>query len=240
MRSELSEESLAGPGRSRAAGSLAPGLGIGRCPRFRGGEEVVRDGARWILAGALWAVSGQAMPEEGPEAEARKGRDGRLALSGKFGSIGPGVDLTYGWSRDLHARLSLNYDPEEEREERDRIRAAGSLLLDWHPGGGAFRVSGGFAVVHTEIGGSRSLERRSGSNDLTSYLGIGWGNPLRPGSRWTFLVDLGAFGGGGLSYTTAPDGSRATASGTRESDSGELRLRSSWRPVVSTGVSFRF
>lgn len=192
----------------------------------------------WILAGALCAISGRAAAQEA-EAEANT-KEGRLAVSGKYGSIGPGVDLTYGWSRDLHTRLSLNYQPDEDRTDGEAIRAAGSVLLDWHPGGGAFRLSGGLALVHTEIAHSASTGRTHGSNGLTSYVGIGWGNPLRRGSRWTFLVDLGAFGGGGLSYSTAPDGSRASTSDARESGSEGLRLRVSWRPAVSTGVSFRF
>ena len=205
----------------------------------------MRDRARlrWILAGALCSVAGRAAAQETPEApegQQASAQDGRLAVSGKYGSIGPGVDLTYGWSRDLHARLSLTYDPDEERTEKDAIRAAGSLLLDWHPGGGAFRLSGGLALVHTEIAGSSSTGSTSGSNGLTSYFGVGWGNPLRRGSRWSFLVDVGAFGGGGLSYSTAPDAARASTSRTRETDSDGLRVHFSWRPVVSTGVSFRF
>lgn len=203
----------------------------------------------WILAGALCFISLQAPAQEaepardssevGAEADTK---EGRLAVSGKYGTIGPGVDLTYGWSRELHARLSLNYDPREEPTEKDAIRAAGSLLLDWHPGGGAFRLSGGLGLIHTEteIAGSTSTERSSGSNSLTSYFGVGWGNPLRRGSRWSFLVDIGVFGGGGLSYGSAPDAARASTSGMRESDSDGLRLRFSWHAVVSTGVSFRF
>jgi hypothetical protein len=205
----------------------------------------MRDRARLrlIFAGALCAVAGRAAAQETPEArEIRQAgaQDGRLAVSGKYGSIGPGMDLTYGWSRDLHARLSLNYDPDEERTEKDAIRAAGSLLLDWHPGGGAFRLSGGLALVRTEIAGSSSTGGSSGSNGLTSYFGVGWGNPLRRGSRWSFLVDVGAFGGGGLSYGTAPDATRASTSQTHEAGSDGLRLRVSWHAVVSTGVSFRF
>jgi hypothetical protein len=199
---------------------------------------------RLMLVGVLYAVSGRAGAQETmetQEAQAAKRQDGRLAVSAKYGSIGPGVDLTYGWSRDLHARLSLSYEPDEDRTEKDAIRAASSLLLDWHPGGGAFRLSGGLALIHkeTEIAGPSATGRLSGSNSLTSYFGVGWGNPLRRGSRWTFLVDLGAFGGGGLSYSSAPDATRASASEMRE-DSNGLRLRISWHAVVSTGVSFRF
>jgi hypothetical protein len=99
----------------------------------------------WVLVGALCAISGQAAAQE---AEANT-KEGRLAVSGKYGSIGPGVDLTYGWSRDLHTRFSLNYQPDEDRTDGEAIRAAGSVLLDWHPGGGAFRLSGGLALVRT-------------------------------------------------------------------------------------------
>jgi hypothetical protein len=200
-----------------------------------------------ILVGALCAISGRATGQEAePAQDSREAgantKDGRLAVSGKYGSIGPGVDLTYGWSRDLHARLSLSYDPDEKRTEKDAITAAGSLLLDWHPGGGAFRLSGGLALIHTEteIAGLSSTGKSSGSNSLTSYFGVGWGNPLRRGSRWSFLVDVGVFGGGGLSYNTAPDATRASTSEMREAGSSGLRLHFSWHAAVSTGVSFRF
>jgi hypothetical protein len=207
----------------------------------------MRDRARLrlMLVGVMYAVSGRAAAQETvetPEAKSEKRQDGRLAVSAKYGSVGPGIDLTYGWSRDLHARLSLSYEPDENRTEKDAIRAASSLLLDWHPGGGAFRLSGGLAFIRTEaeITGLSSAGRSFGSNSLTTYFGVGWGNPLRHGSRWTFLVDVGAFGGGGLSVSTAPVTPRASTSGVRENDSGGLRLRFSWHPVVSTGVSFRF
>ena len=197
-----------------------------------------------ILAGELLALAGRAAAQETLETQQTsvetRAQDGRLAVSGKYGTIGPGVDLTYGWSRDLHARLSLNYEPREERTEKDAIRAAGSLLLDWHPGGGPFRLSGGLALLHTETTGSTTNGRILGSNGLTSYFGVGWGNPLRRGSRWSLVADVGAFGGGGVTYGTAPDTTGASASAIRENDSSGLRVRFAWRPVVSTGVSFRF
>jgi hypothetical protein len=179
-----------------------------------------------VLAGALGVFSAGAMAQ-----------DSRVAVTGKYGTIGPGVDLTYGWSRTLHTRVSLDYAPDEERTGKEEIRAAGSLLLDWHPGGGAFRLSGGLALLHKEVAGL-SL---SGSNSLTSYVGLGWGNPLRPGSRWSFSLDLGAFGGGGVTYSTAPEDPGASTSAARESrDSGRIRVRSTWEPVVATGLSYRF
>jgi hypothetical protein len=181
-----------------------------------------------VFAGALGVFSAGAMAQES-----------RVAVTGKYGSIGPGLDLTYGWSRDIHTRVMLDFAPDEELTGKERIRAAGSLLLDWHPGGGAFRLSGGLAVLHKEIAGLSPTP--SGSNSLTSYAGLGWGNPLRAGSRWSFSLDLGAFGGGVVSYSTAPEDPGASTSAARASrDSGNLRVRSTWEPVVATGLSYRF
>jgi hypothetical protein len=182
-----------------------------------------------VFAGALGVFSAGAMAQES-----------RVAVTGKYGTIGPGVDLTYGWSRTLHTRVSLDYSPDEAREGKERIRAAGSLLLDWHPGAGAFRLSGGLALVHRQIAGLSS-STSTGTNSLTSYAGLGWGNPLRAGSRWSFSIDLGAFGGHGFSYSTAPEDPGASTSAARASrDSGNLRVRSTWEPVVATGLSYRF
>ena len=99
--------------------------------------------------------------------------------------------------------------------------------------------------MRRETAGLSSTERSSlpssGSNSLTSYVGLGWGNPLRSGSRWSFSLDLGTFGGGGISYSTAPDGAGASPSAARESrDSGQIRVRSTWEPVIATSLSYRF
>jgi len=182
-----------------------------------------------VFAGALGVFSSGAMAQES-----------RVAVTGKYGTIGPGLDLTYGWSRDIHTRVSFDFSPDEARAGKERIRAAGSLLLDWHPGGGAFRLSGGHAVVHRQIAYLNSSPS-TGTNSLTSYAGLGWGNPLRAGSRWSFSIDLGAFGSDTVSYSTAPEDSRASTAAARASrDSGNLRVRSTWEPVLTTGLSYRF
>jgi hypothetical protein len=161
-------------------------------------------------------------------------QDGRFAVSAKFANIGPGVDATYGWSRDLHTRVTVHYAPTEELTRNDDIKAAGSLLLDWHPGGRSFRLSGGLSVLRERLGrsatGSGVFIASRESTELTRYLGIGWGNALDARSRWNFTLDLGAFGGGGgFSFTST-------------SEQGErIRLQTpEWRLVVATGVSYRF
>lgn len=161
-------------------------------------------------------------------------QDGRFAVSAKLANIGPGVDVTYGWSRDLHTRVTVHYAPTEELTHNDDIKAAGSLLLDWRPGGGSFRPSGGLAVLRERLGGSVTgsgffIASRE-STELTPYSGIGWGNALDARGRWNFTLDVGVFGGGGsFSFTST------SAQGER------IRLQSpEWRPAVATGVSYRF
>lgn len=195
----------------------------------------------WILAGAFGAAAGGAAAQEIGEVEkapAAKPAIGRLALSAKVGSTGPAADLTWGWSRELHGRVSVSYEPQLERKDDNPIRATGSLLLDWHPNGGSFRLSGGLSYLRREFQDDSPHALSVATNELRPYFGIGWGNPFRAGSRWKFVVDLGAFGGGGIVYSSGSDSSRASTSSA--SESSNLRVTASWSPVVSTGVSFRF
>lgn len=189
-----------------------------------------------ILLSTLGALGGAAVAEEG-----------RLAVTGKFGNIGPGLDLTYGLTSVLHTRLAVQYAPKEELGNDD-IKYAGSLLLDWHPGGGSFRLSGGLGILRERLGGYRTLSGFSvpshESTGYASYFGIGWGNALRRDSRWNFSIDLGGFGGGGFSYSTSAVGSSSGAPVTALTQSlqaGRVRLDTpTWRPVFSTGISYRF
>jgi hypothetical protein len=195
----------------------------------------------WILAGTFGAAADGASAQEiavMEERPAEKPAIGRLALSAKVGSTGPAADLTWGWSRELHGRFSISYEPQLDRKDDNPIRATGSLLLDWHPSGGSFRLSGGLAYLRREFQDGSPYGPTVGSNELAPYFGIGWGNPFRAGSRWKFVVDLGAFHGGGIVYSSGSDSSRASTSSA--SESSNLRVTASWSPVIASGVSFRF
>jgi len=195
-----------------------------------------------MLAGALCAAEGGAAAREISaieQAPAPAPAISGIAMSAKYGSTGPAADLTWGWSPVLHGRVSVSYEPQLDRKEDKTIRATGLLLLDWHPGGGSFRLSGGLAYLRQEFHDSSSLDRSAGTNELRPYFGIGWGNPFRAGSRWGFVVDLGAFGGGGVSSRSDSDSGRASTSAASEGSDG-VRVTASWKAVVSTGVSFRF
>ena len=82
-------------------------------------------------------------------------------------------------------------------------------------------------------------------NTLSPYIGIGWGNPLRQDSRWTFAFDLG------LLYQGSPKVDlTATNPGVLTALNADLiveeanvsqSLRSfKYYPVISLGVSYNF
>ncbi|NQU39702.1 MAG: hypothetical protein HQ523_07095 [Lentisphaerae bacterium] len=151
---------------------------------------------------------------------------GDTGLTLKAGTPGIGVDLTVGLSDRVNVRLSGNafsytYDDYEFDEEDvgadvvasvDKVEATLDLMtlgafLDWHPGGGGFRLSAGAFYNGNEgsltvtagdtviINGEEyELQRLDGVIDFNTfapYVGIGWGNAAQADSHWHFALDLG-------------------------------------------------
>jgi hypothetical protein len=146
---------------------------------------------------------------------------GQVALGGKAGSLGLGLELTVGLSPQWNARLGangFNYTDDHRKVSQIEYDATAKLrtataLLDWHPGGRGFRLSGGLVYNDTRIDGT-SLVPASGIYDIggvpvpaalvgtlsgridfdpvVPYLGIGWGNAVGPGRKVGFFLDAGA------------------------------------------------
>jgi hypothetical protein len=172
-----------------------------------------------------------------------------VALAGKVGTLGAGAELTAGLSRQVNFRLGANafsYS-DEGREVSDieydaeaNLRNA-TALLDFHPGGRGFRLTGGLVWNGNELEG-RSLPPASGVYDIggvpvpvtavgtlnadvefdpvVPYAGIGWGNAVAEGKRVGFFFDLGAFFQGEADATLTPvipaDSPINTVPGARE------------------------
>lgn len=197
-----------------------------------------------------------------------------VALTAKIGSTGVGADLTVGLARSLNLRLGAQaWTRSETRTEQeieydaDLKLVSGELLLDVHPGGRGFRISGGAIVngnevtaVSTEnavytlngvrypVGLVGRLEGRVETNTLAPYLGIGWGNAVAPGGPWRFAIDAGAFyqGKPKVSLTAhplipilLPERFEQDLEAERHDIEDNL---DSYRfyPVISLGVSYRF
>lgn len=136
----------------------------------------------------------------------------------KLGTLGPGADLTVGVLSTLNLRLNVNgfsykLDMEDEEHSEDSVDLSSKFkwftagaMLDWHPGGGIFRISSGMFLNNNEVNISANVNKRVeiGDNEywlsnvhgkisfdnVVPYFGIGLGN-ASSGGRWQVALDLG-------------------------------------------------
>lgn len=156
-----------------------------------------------------------------------------VAIAGKAGTLGAGAELTVGLARQLNARLGINgYSYSDRREasgneyDGEAKLRTGTGLLDWHPGGGGFRLTGGVVYNDTtiegtsippasgvyDIGGApvpvsfvRSLNAKADFDPIVPYAGLGWGNAVAAGKKVGFFIDLGVIFQGKADVTLTPD-----------------------------------
>lgn len=162
---------------------------------------------RLIIAIALYAIAAHVHAVD-------------FAVGANGGTPGIGLNATLGVAEKLNLRGVFNffeYDFDESDEGIDYdlefdLSSFGALI-DWHPMGGSFRISGGVFANGNEITGDGRGQSGSivefgdvifdaddlgtvvGSvdfDDVAPYLGVGWGNAVGDG-RWTFMVDIGVF-----------------------------------------------
>ncbi|MDY6900037.1 MAG: hypothetical protein SWZ49_18460 [Cyanobacteriota bacterium] len=102
-----------------------------------------------------------------------------------------------------------------------------STLVDYHPSKkSGFRLTAGLVFNNNKIDGnvkpsnntitingvdyeqdkleSADVEASLGSNDVAPYLGIGWGNAVKPGNRFAFSLNLGVMFNGSSKVTITP------------------------------------
>jgi len=145
--------------------------------------------------------------------------ESRFSFGPTLGSAGLGLEFGFALTDTLSARAAYNffefdtdYEDTDVRYDGTLDKSSVSLLLDWNPGNGGFRVTGGafrhnrnaFNAVATparegtytfdgneydasEIG---TIHGAASFRKTAPYLGIGWGN-LSHSRGFTFTVDLG-------------------------------------------------
>ena len=165
-------------------------------------------------------------------------------------------------------RIGLDMKQDDVTYDSDLTLYSWLALLDWHVGGGPFKIVVGAAYNGSEIEGTATPSRPIDLGDATftpaqvgtlragvdygrlgGYLGIGFGNlALDKGGRWTASLDCG------LMVCGAPDLSLESRGGTlsrsaylqrelkRELDEFEDDYGDWLRmyPVLTLGVSVRF
>jgi hypothetical protein len=195
-----------------------------------------------------------------------------IGVGVKVGTLGAGVELTKDFSSRFNGRVGFNTLKLDRSGTEDDINydinlelSSVTLLLDWHPFNGGFRVTGGAAVNNNELAlvGKSNTSYTIGDNtytpaevgtltgdvtfdNLTPYLGIGWGNAVGEDDKITFALDIGVLFQGSTEAKLSADGSLASDP-TFQADLAkeEQNLNQSLDdfelyPVISAGIAYHF
>lgn len=167
---------------------------------------------------------------------------GNLGIAGKVSSLGYGLEADYILSDAFSVRGQFNTFRYDDTFDEDGIDYEGELklssvgvLLDWHPFGGGFRISGGGFRVDNKITGKASGEGTyeigdeeytvNPGDDLSlsanmkladgfkPYLGLGWGHS--PANRGGLLLSFDV----GVLFQGSPE-VKLRARGTAEDQFG--------------------
>jgi hypothetical protein len=149
-----------------------------------------------------------------------------------------------------------------------------STLADYHPWkNGGFRLTGGLVFQDNNIEGTgkpknggkiningvdydtttqlTSVKTKvSFGNSVAPYIGIGWGNAVKPGKRWGFSTNLGVMFAGSPQIALTPEFApnadnslRTQINNNIEAERKKVQDDLNWLniyPVFSLGVSYQF
>ena len=210
------------------------------------------------------------MRGEGAQPAQATGSAGGVGATVKVGTLGVGGELTLGLCDYAGIRLGANAFSYEPSTDTDEGKITGDLewlsygaLLDIHPFGGGFRISGGGMLnknkfkLRADLTKPVELNDREYSlselhgqvtfEDFAPYLGIGYGNAVGADGRWHFSCDFGVmFQGEPKVDATAKSSNPAlqpavdAALAQEVEDIKDDAKNFQYYPVISVGVSFRF
>ncbi len=198
---------------------------------------------------------------------------GLFSIGPRFGTTGLGVDLTFPLGESTRLRFigstgNFSYDGELSDVNYAFEISTPTLggVLDWHPGGGAFRLSlGGFysgieadgsasPTDSVDIGNGTYPAAAVGVLDATlkypsgmGYVGFGFGDSMK-GNRWTVSLDVGLLVGPSPDFSlTSRDGLlsndpafRAEVAREEQEIREDVTDRLQFYPVITLGLCFRF
>jgi hypothetical protein len=154
-----------------------------------------------------------------PLLAAPSARGDGFAAGLRAGTPGAGAEISFPLAGSVRGRLAAGIGSWDLEFESERITYDGEAelesvlaVLDWHPGGGAFRLSAGALVNDNRVEGTApvrdllleanvavppgtdlgTLEARASGDTVAPYAGFGWGVGPRSGPGWRLGLDLGA------------------------------------------------
>ncbi len=194
------------------------------------------------------------------------------ALSAKIGTLGLGLEFAQSLSPAVNLRLGLNNytygyttTKSDINYDFDLKLQSLSALLDWHPGGDGFRISGGLLsngnkldavatpVGNVDVGGTSypaalvgTLSGKIEFNSVAPYVGIGWDNLTGKNRGFGVAFDLGvAFQGSPKVDLTANGLIAGDAGFQADLATEEQQLKDDLKgykyyPVLSLGLTYIF
>ena len=198
---------------------------------------------------------------------------GGTACDVRIGTLGAGVEVVQSLSEQFNVRIGANHaaftldgDLEDVKYKFDIDLNTVSLLFDWHPASGPFRLTaGGFYNGNEargratpsdwiDIGNSSyppefvgALNAKIDFEPLAGYFGIGFGNAVQGEGHWSALFDLGLMFFAAPEFTLTAEGPlagypafQADLAQERQNIEDDVTSKITFYPVLSLGLAYRF
>jgi len=213
-----------------------------------------------LVSGAAMAAGQKTLDDSG----------GGLGVTVKAGTLGVGAEATIGTGDHLGVRFGINdmsAGPSISRDEgtinTDLEWLSYGVLVDIHPFGGGFRVSGGGLInknkfkLNADLSKSVTLDGQEYTlsdlngqvtfSEMAPYAGFGYGNAVGGDGHWHFSCDFGVMFQGSPKVSASAtasdpavqpyvDEALAVEVAKIQDDANAFK----YYPVISVGVSYRF
>lgn len=204
------------------------------------------------------------------------GAAGAQSIAGDLGTSGVGLEVGFGINPYLGVRgtygagsYSYSYTESDIRYDAKAKPNIGMAILDVHPFGGVFRLSGGMAYNDTRIEGTAdsvngtfvingvtyntaqvgTVEGEIHFEQAAPYLGFGWGNAAKSAPGFFFTSDFGVLfskASGSVTGTCAPTLAPpicANLQSDLQAEAAEFKReveKVKYYPILRIGVGYRF
>jgi hypothetical protein len=190
------------------------------------------------------------------------------------GTMGAGVTATTNIIQNVNLRINatgFNFNRSDSSgtdidfDAKLKLFGVGAVA-DYHPFGGAFRLSGGAYYNGNKLtldgkpkaGGTYTLNGTTYTADqagtvhaevkyekISPYIGIGWGNAVDKSGHWKFSTDLGAMYTGSPKVSLTASNAANVPGMAADIAAEESKLKNDtdklkWWPVLAVSLSYRF
>jgi hypothetical protein len=199
------------------------------------------------------------------------------AITPEISTLGVGATVTKSITPNINAKVGINglgvsgdFDESGVKYNANLNLFNVSTLVDYHPWNNAgFRLTGGLVFQDNNIEGTGKATdngtiqigdntytknqlpsvkaKVSFANSVAPYIGLGWGNAVKPGKHWGFSANLGVMFAGSPKVDLTAPGADPTVLAQVQADIEKERKQLeddlngfNIYPVLSLGISYQF